>query len=369
MAVFRFIAGTGIGGEYSAINSAIDELIPSHYRGRVDIAINGTYWAGAALGAGANLYLLSDHVPSGLGWRLGFFIGPLIGLAIIGLRRHIPESPRWQMTHGYEEEAERTVDDIERRVRDEGGKISEVDESKAIDVVPQKWIPYPELARIFLKQYPRRTVLGFTMMATQAFLYNAIFFTYALVLQHFFGVSKSGTAYYFIPFAIGNLVGPLVLGPLFDTVGRRRMIALTYLTSGVLLAVSAELFRTGSLNAQTQTALWCVIFFFASAGASSAYLTVSEIFPLELRGQAISFFFSIAQIFGAIAPSIYGHLIGGQNNAHPDRYPLAIGYFIGAGVMVVGGVVSWFLAIDAERQSLEDIAEPLSVTRARQAQT
>ncbi len=360
LAAFRFIAGVGIGGEYSAINSAIDELIPSHFRGRVDIAINGTYWAGAALGASANLYLLSDAVPKGLGWRLGFFLGPVIGLLIIGLRRHIPESPRWQMTHGYQDEANRTVDEIEQRVAAEGHRLPEVDEKKAIDIVAQKWIPYPELARTFLRKYPRRTVLGFTLMATQAFLYNAIFFSYALVLQHFFNISEAHTSYYFLPFALGNLAGPLLLGPLFDTVGRRKMISGTYLLSGVLLAVSAWLFGGGHLDATTQTVFWCVIFFFASAGASSAYLTVSEIFPLELRGQAISFFFSIAQVFGAIATSLYGHLIGGANNSNPDRGPLTAGYYLGAGVMVVGGIVAAFLAIDAERKSLEDIADPMS---------
>jgi MFS family permease len=360
LAIFRFVAGVGIGGEYSAINSAIDELIPSHYRGRVDIAINGTYWGGAALGACANFYLLSDRVPESLGWRIGFFIGPVLGLLIIGLRRHIPESPRWQMTHGFEEEAERTVDDIEERVRNDGHELKSVDDAKSIEIVPQKWIPYPVLARTFLKRYPRRTALGFTLMATQAFLYNAIFFSYALVLQHFFHVSKSHTSYYFIPFAIGNLLGPLLLGHLFDTVGRRKMISGTYLFSGALLAVSAYLFGAGHLNATTQTIFWCVIFFFASAGASSAYLTVSEIFPLELRGQAISFFFSIAQVFGAIATSLYGHLIGGANNANPDRGPLTGGYYLGAAVMIIGGVVALFLAIDAERKSLEEIADPMS---------
>ncbi len=360
LAAFRFIAGVGIGGEYSAINSAIDELIPSHYRGRVDIAINGTYWGGAALGAAANLYLLSDSVPSHLGWRIGFFIGPVLGLLIIGLRRHIPESPRWQMTHGLQDEANATVDSIEEHVRHSGRELPEVDERKAIDIVPQHWLPYRELFRIFFKTYPRRTALGFFLMSTQAFLYNAIFFSYALVLQSFFHVSKAHTSYYFLPFAIGNLLGPLLLGPLFDTVGRRKMISGTYLLSGALLAVSAWLFGGGHLSATTQTVLWCVIFFFASAGASSAYLTVSEIFPLELRGQAIAIFFSIAQGFGAIATSLYGHLIGGANNAHPDRGPLTFGYYLGAGVMVLGGVVALFLAIDAERKSLEDIADPLS---------
>src|SRR3954447_7637778 len=363
--IFRFLAGMGIGGEYAAINSAIDELIPSHYRGRVDIAVNGTYWAGAAIGATANLYLLSDRVPENIGWRIGFFIRPGLGLLIIGLRPDIPEKPRWQMTQGYEEEADRTVDEIEERLTAEGHELKPVDERKAIDIVPQKWIPYPELARTFLKRYPRRTVLGFSLMATQAFLYNAIFFSYALVLQHFFGVSKAHTSYYFLPFAIGNLLGPLLLGPLFDTVGRRKMISGTYLLAGVLLTISAALFGAGHLNATTQTIFWCVIFFFASAGASSAYLTVSEIFPLELRGQAISFFFSIAQIFGAIATSLYGHLIGGANNANPARGPLTFGYFLGAVVMILGGIVAAVLAVNAERKSLEDIADPM--TRARPA--
>ena len=360
--VFRFLAGAGIGGEYAAINAAIDELIPSHYRGRVDIAINGTYWAGAALGAGANVYLLSSHVPTDLGWRISFFIGPVIGLLIIGLRRTIPESPRWLMTHGRNDEAERIVDGIEERVRAEGIDLDDVPEDKAIEVRENHHIGYIEITKIFFGKYPRRSILGFTMMATQAFLYNAIFFTYALVLEHFYGVAKGSTSYYFFPFAIGNLLGPLLLGHLFDTVGRRKMITLTYGLSGALLLVSAFLFKAGTLNATTQTAIWCVIFFIASAGASSAYLTVSEIFPLELRGQAISYFFAIAQgIGGSAAPSIFGHLIGGQNNSHPDRTPLSWGFAIGGVIMIIGGIVASFLAVDAERRSLEDIAEPLSL--------
>jgi len=361
LAIFRFVAGLGIGGEYSAINSAIDELIPSHYRGRVDIAVNGTYWGGAALGAAANLYLLSNSFPSATwGWRIGFFLGPVIGLVIIGLRRHIPESPRWQMTHGYEEQAESTVDEIEDRVRADGHELPDVDDRKAINIVPQKWIPFPELLRIFFGKYRQRTILGFTLMATQAFLYNAIFFSYALVLQKFFNVSDSHTSYYFLPFAVGNLLGPLLLGHLFDVVGRRKMISGTYLISGVLLAISAWLFGAGHLSATTQTIFWCVIFFFASAGASSAYLTVSEIFPLELRGQAIAVFFSIAQIFGAIATSLYGHLIGGAHVQNPHRGPLTFGYFLGAAIMIIGGLVAAGLAVNAERRSLEEVADPLS---------
>jgi MFS family permease len=372
--ILRFIAGTGIGGEYTAINSAIDELIPSHYRGRVDIAVNGTYWAGAALGAAANLYLLSSRVPENIGWRIGFFIGPAIGIAIIFLRRTIPESPRWLMTHGREEEAERTVDDIEARVEADGVSLEPVPEGKALEITAAGDISYLQMAKIFFGQYPRRSLLGFSMMVTQAFLYNAIFFTYALVLQHFYGVSKAHTSYYFFPFAIGNLLGPLLIGHLFDTVGRRKMILLTYGVSGVLLLISAYFFHAGLLNATTQTVFWCVIFFFASAGASSAYLTVSEIFPLELRGQAISFFFALSQgAGGVVAPYLFGHLIGGSDNPHPDRTPLSWGYVIGAVIMIAGGVIAWFFGVNAERQSLEDIAVPLSaakppVTRPRLAE-
>jgi MFS family permease len=209
---------------------------------------------------------------------------------------------------------------------------------------------------VFFKKYPRRTFLGITMMVTQSFLYNAIFFTYALVLENFYGISKSGTSLYFFPFAIGNLLGPLLLGHLFDTWGRRRMIFGTYTVAGVVLLVSAFLFHAGSLSATTHTIFWCVSFFFASAGASSAYLTVSEIFPLEVRGQAISYFFAVAQAAGATAPAIYGALIGDAK----DRTPLFWGYVIGAVIMIFGGLVAWFFGVNAEGQSLEDVADPLT---------
>ncbi|KQQ20528.1 MFS transporter [Rathayibacter caricis DSM 15933] len=360
LAVFRFFAGMGIGGEYAAINSAIDELIPSKYRGRVDIAINGTYWGGAALGSAANLFFLNDEIfAENVGWRLGFFLGPILGLAIIYLRRHIPESPRWLMTHGREEEAERTVDEIERRVQNEGGVLEPVDDAKAITVKATESIPFRTIARVLIRQYPKRTLVGATMMVTQSFLYNAIFFTYALVLENFYGVEQSAVSYFFFPFAIGNLIGPLVLGHLFDVWGRRKMIFLTYGVSGAVLALSAVLFSMDVLTATTQTILWCVSFFFASAGASSAYLTVSEIFPLELRSQAISYFFTLGQIAGAIAPTLYGVLIGDGS----DRGPLTIGYFVGAAVMIVGGVVALVFGVDAERRSLESITEPLSTVR------
>ncbi|HEY6539129.1 MAG TPA: MFS transporter [Candidatus Dormibacteraeota bacterium] len=356
--LFRFVAGLGIGGEYSAINSAIDELIPSRYRGRTDIAINGTYWFGAMIGSAASLIFFNpSFLPVNLGWRLAFFIGPVLGVIMIFLRRSIPESPRWLMTHGRYREAEKTVDDIEARVEKSGVKLTKVPESKAIEIRATGSISYRQIASTMLREYPSRSFLGFSMMVTQSFLYNAIFFTYALVLTHFYSIPKDATAYYFFPFAAGNLLGPLLLGGLFDSVGRRKMILLTYGLSGLLLAGSGVLFDEGVLTAFTQTALWCVVFFFASAGASSAYLTVSEIFPLELRAQAISFFFAISQLVGGTAaPTLFAALIG---NGHHTG-PLSIGYFFGGAIMLAGGLVAWFFGVNAERQSLEDVAPPLS---------
>jgi MFS family permease len=356
--LFRFLAGMGIGGEYASINSAIDELIPSRYRGRVDIAVNGTYWAGVAVGAAVSLLLLDRALlPVDVGWRFGFLLGPVAGLVIIFLRRAIPESPRWLMTHGRDAEAERVVDEIEDRVRREGVHLDPVPESRALEVTGRGVVSYLQIARTMLREYPSRSFLGFSMMVTQAFLYNSIFFTYSLVLAHFYHVGQDRLGLYFFPFAAGNLAGPLLLARLFDTVGRRRMILLTYATSAILLAISGWLFDQGALTAVTQTVFWCVIFFFASAGASSAYLTVSEIFPLELRGQAIALFFAISQLAGGVAaPTIFGALIG----AGTDRGPLTVGYLFGAAVMLSGGLIAWFFGVDAEGRSLEDIATPLS---------
>jgi MFS family permease len=363
--VLRFAAGMGIGGEYAAIHSAIDELIPSHYRGRVDLAISGTYWGGAAMASAAQiLFLNTDIFSQNIGWRLGFFLGPLIGLAIFPLRKHIPESPRWMMTHGQEEEAEKVVDEIEARVTASGKQISDVPETEATEVKPHPPVTYRKIVEVMIKQYPSRTILGFTLMTTQSFLYNAIFFTYALVLGTFYDVDSGTIPYFFFPFAVGNLFGPLLLGPLFDTIGRRKMIGGTYVVSGVLLAITGYLFYADVLSAITQTILWCVIFFIASAAASSGYLTVSEIFPLELRGQAIAFFFAISQFFGGvIAPWLFGQLIGNGNS----RGPLFGGYLLGAALMIAGGFVAFFLGVDAERKSLESIAKPLGVVRTRVA--
>jgi MFS family permease len=352
----RIIAGMGIGGEYAAINSAIDEMIPARYRGRVDIAVNGTYWAGAFLGTVVTLYAL-NHITTTLGWRVAYLVGPVLALVIIFVRRNLPESPRWQIMHGRAREAEASIAEIEQDVAHTKGTLPPVDQSRELEIRPTEQIGYLALLRSLFKHYPSRAIYGGTLMITQSFLYNAIFFTYGLVLQFFFHVSPGSTPYYFMAFCAGNLLGPLTIGRLFDTIGRRKMISGTYLLSGVLLVITAQLFKAGVLNAVTQTLCWTVIFFFASAGASAGYLTVSEIFPLEVRAKAIAVFFAIAQCFGSLGSHLYGHLIG--NGKDPNA--LYGGYLLGAGAMILGGVVAAFLAVDAEGKSLEDIAKPLSV--------
>jgi MFS family permease len=354
----RFIAGMGIGGEYAAINSAIDELIPGRYRGATDIAVNGTYWGGAILGTLGSLLFL-NVIGLSLGWRLAFLIGPVLGMVILLVRRNLPESPRWLIMRGREQEAEANIRAIEREVEEAGHTLEPVGDDKAIEIKPANRTGYLTLIRVLFKRYPGRSTLGASLMITQSFLYNAIFFTYTIVLTKFYGISAAHAPYFLIAFAVGNLVGPLTIGRLFDSVGRRFMITLTYILSGILLAITAVLFQQHVLSATTQTIAWCVIFFFASAGASAAYLTVSEIFPLEVRAQAIAVFFAIAQCFGALGPVFYGHLIGNGSN----RTMLFVGYLIGAGVMVAGGLVEAVLGVNAERKSLEDVAEPLSVVR------
>ncbi|MCW5807104.1 MAG: MFS transporter [Deltaproteobacteria bacterium] len=371
--ITRFFAGMGIGGEYAAIHSAIDELTPARYRGRVDIAIAGTYWGGAMLAAGVQYILLDTAIiPANWGWRGALLLGPIIGFAIWPLRKYIPESPRWQLAHGRAAEAEATVDAIEAQLRAKGIELAPVDPAHAIAIRPQAPVSAFVVGKLLAQKYLRRFVLGLTLMITQSFLYNAIFFTYVLILEHIYGVPSGSTAYYFFPFAAGNLIGPLVLGRWFDTIGRRTMIALTYCSSALLLGLSAYLFQAGVLTAQTQTILWCVIFFIASAAASSAYLTVSEIFPVEMRAQSISLIFAIAQGFGALGAALFGSIvasatheamIGGKVTLVLDDVgPLALGYAGAALLMFVGGLVAWRLGVDAEQRSLEDIAAPLGAT-------
>jgi MFS family permease len=352
----RFIAGSGIGGEYAAINSAIDELIPANFRGRVDIAVNGTYWGGAMLGTLGTLLVLNNLSP-GVSWRVAFLLGPVLAFVILFVRRNLPESPRWQLMHGHAEEAERSIRSIEEEVRKRGHELEDVPEDRAIEIRPTERRGFLALAWVLFRNMPRRSVLGASLMVTQAFLYNAIFFSYALVLSTFYGIPASSVPWYFLAFAAGNLLGPLTIGRLFDTIGRRPMIAGTYILSGVLLALTAVLFNAQVLTVTTQMIAFSVIFFFASAGASAAYLTVSEIFPVEIRAQAIAVFFAIAQAFGAFGAWFYPHLVG------QDRGALFVGYLIGAGVRAFGGTIAAFLGVAAERKSLEDVASPLSLVR------
>lgn len=349
----RFLTGMGIGGEYAAINSAIDELIPAKYRGRVDVAINGSFWVGAALGSLLTIPLLDPNVvdPS-WGWRAAFGLGAVLAVGILVVRRHVPESPRWLFIHEREEEAERIVRDIERTVSEESGnQLHDVDET--ITIRQRKTISLPLIAKTVFTLYPRRTILCFSLFVGQAFLYNAFFFTYGDTLTTFLDVKQTG--WYLAIFAASNFIGALVLSPLFDTVGRVKMIAGTYLLSGVLLAVAGTML--GSLSAVTLTLFGAVIFFFASAGASAAYLTASEIFPMETRALCIAFFYAIGTAVGGITgPLLFGRLIDGADAITG----IAPGYFLGAALMIAGGVVEIFLGVKAEGQSLEDIAQPLT---------
>jgi MFS family permease len=354
-ALFRFLTGAGIGGEYTAINSAIQELIPARMRGWTDLVINGSFWIGAATGAAGSLILLDPHVFGiDVGWRVAFGIGAALGLVILYLRRFVPESPRWLLTHGRADEAARVVAEIEARVAAEKGPLLPPDRSIAVRF--RTHTPIKVMLHTILVMYRRRAVLGFTLMVTQAFFYNAIFFTYALILGTFYGVPPERVGLYIFPFALGNFLGPLVLGRLFDTIGRRRMIAATYGLSGVLLALTAILFERGLLDATTQTVCWSVIFFFASAAASAAYLTVSETFPLEVRAFAIALFFMLGTATGGIvAPWLFGALI-----ETGDPAGIAWGYHLGAALMLVGAATAWLIGVDAERKPLESVAKPLS---------
>jgi MFS family permease len=352
----RFLTGTGIGGEYAAINSAIDELIPAKYRGRVDVAINGSFWVGAAGGALLTIPLLDPKlVDPAWGWRLAFGFGAILAVGILVVRRHVPESPRWLFIHGRDEEAERIVREIEKTVIEETGK-SLPSVSETITIRQRRTISLAEIARTVFKLYPRRTILCFALFVGQAFLYNAFFFTYGDTLGTFFGVKQTG--YYIAVFAVSNFAGALLLSPLFDRIGRVPMIAGTYILSGVLLAIAGMVL--GDLNAVSLTVFGAAIFFFASAGASAAYLTASEVFPMETRALCIAFFYAIGTAVGGISgPLLFGKLIDDASQSR-DISAIAIGYFIGAALMVIAGIVEVVLGVKAEGQSLENIAKPLT---------
>jgi len=355
-ALFRFFTGAGIGGEYAAINSTIQELIPARVRGWTDLVINGSFWIGAAIGAGASIVLLNPtFIDPEFGWRLAFFIGGALGFLIFIMRFWLPESPRWLITHGRPDEADAIISSIENDMRRAGHELPPV-EGPPIRMKARRYTPLREVYRHLFVHQPQRTFVGFALMGAQAFFYNAIFFTYALVLTDFYGISANQVGWYILPFAAGNFLGPLLLGRLFDTIGRRPMIMLTYFMSGVLLAITGYLFAQELLSAREQTAAWMVIFFFASAAASSAYLTVSETFPLELRALAIAFFYAVGTgIGGAIGPWLFGVLIDTGS-----RTSLFGGYLLGAALMIGAAAVMWRWGIAAERKPLETVARPLS---------
>lgn len=356
-AIFRFITGMGIGGEYAAVNATIQELIPARKRGFTDLVINGSFWIGAAIGALAAVVVLDPAViDPEIGWRLAFVIGGVIGIGVLFLRRFIPESPRWLMTHGQPEEASRVVGQIEARVEHETGvPLPSVPPGRLRLRRHQGGWFLPSL-RVLAVDYRSRTVLGVALMGSQAFCYNAVLFTYALVLTRFYGVESRHVGWFILPFALGNFMGPLLLGRFFDTLGRRRMITTTYALSGILMAAVGWMFARGWLDATEQTLAWTVIFFFASAAASSAYLTVGETFPLEVRAVAISVFYALGTAAGGIAgPAVFGHLI--QTGSRDE---VLIGYLIGGGLMLGAAAVEWVLGVDAERRSLEEVAPPLS---------
>lgn len=359
--VARFFTGAGIGGEYAAINSAIDELIPARVRGQVDLVINGSYWLGAAIGAGSALFFLSDVFPTWLGWRVAFAAGAVLGLAILFVRRHVPESPRWLFIHGHEEEAERIVDEIERGVEQETGEeLSEPEDT--LTVRQRKAIPFRMIARTAFKLYPKRTVLGVALFVGQAFIYNGITFNLGTLLSTFFGVASGLVPVFIIIWALSNFMGPVLLGRFFDTVGRIPMIAGSYLGSALLTVPLGLLMMNGALNRWTFIGFIVLIFFLASAGASAAYLTVSEVFPMETRALAIAFFYALGTaIGGTVGPLLFGRLIGTEDAAY-----VAVGFFIAAGVMALGGVAEIFLGVRSEQANLEDIAQPLTASEAEE---
>ncbi len=345
--VLRLFAGAGIGGEYSAINSAIDELVPARIRGQIDLAINGSYWIGVGLGAGLTLVLLNHAiVPLAIGWRVAFGFGAILGLAILVIRRDVPESPRWLLLHGYVGKANETMKEIETRVGGPAGNFEPV-AMKVFGAVDLR-----HLAHTLLVRFRSRTILSISLMLSQAFLYNSIFFSYGMILTRFHHVDNGDVGLYIVPFAIGNFLGPVLLGRYFDRWGRRVMIPATYAASGILLTLTGVLFLDGQLNATTQAIAWSVVFFFASAAASSAYLTVSELFPVEIRGMAIAVFYAVGTLAGAVAPTLFGKIV---DTGEPIK--LFYGYALASGVMIAAAVIARVLGVDAEGKSLEALAE------------
>jgi MFS family permease len=356
--IFRVLAGAGIGGEYSAINSAIDELIPARMRGRVALAINSSWWLGTAAAAGLTVVLLNVLEPA-IGWRIGFGLGAILALGILFVRHLVPESPRWLLTHGRADEAEQVVEQIEAEVRKTHPNLPEP-EGEPLEIEQRESIGFVALSKHVIKEYPERGVLGLALMSSQAVLYNATLFGMVTLMTTFFHASADNAPLYIIPFAIGNLLGPWLLGPLFDSLGRKVMISSTYIVSGAILLLTAWLFNDGKLSALTLTICWSACFFFASAGASAAYLTVSEIFPMETRAMAIALFYACGTGIAIAAPWTFGKLI--ETGKVGD---VALAFVIGGVIMIIGGIVEIILGVEAARKPLEAVARPITAVRQR----
>lgn len=358
-ALFRFLTGAGIGGEYTAINSTIQELVPARVRGWTDLVINGSFWIGAAIGAAATIVLLDpDVLGYELGWRAAFLIGALLSIVIFFMRMWIPESPRWLVIHGRASEAEAIVAGIESKLVKQGYVLTEGPFPK-IRLHSRSHTPLREVATTLFRTQRQRTLVGLSLMAAQAFFYNAIFFTYALILTDFYDVPADHVGWYILPFALGNFLGPLLLGRLFDTIGRRIMLGFTYTVSGILLAGTGYLFASDVFSAESLTIAWMIIFFFASAAASAAYLTVSETFPLEIRALAIAFFYAVGTgVGGVVGPALFGALIETGSRAH-----VFAGYLFGALLMIIAGAIALRFAVAAERKPLETVARPLAMAK------
>lgn len=358
-ALFRFLTGAGIGGEYTAINSTIQELVPARVRGWTDLVINGSFWIGAAIGAAATIVLLDpDVLGYELGWRAAFLIGALLSIVIFFMRMWIPESPRWLVIHGRASEAEAIVAGIESKLVKQGYVLTEGPFPK-IRLHSRSHTPLREVAKTLFRTQRQRTLVGLSLMVAQAFFYNAIFFTYALILTDFYDVPADHVGWYILPFALGNFLGPLLLGRLFDTIGRRIMLGFTYTVSGILLAGTGYLFASDVFSAESLTIAWMIIFFFASAAASAAYLTVSETFPLEIRALAIAFFYAVGTgVGGVVGPALFGALIETGSRAH-----VFAGYLFGALLMIIAGAIALRFAVAAERKPLETVARPLAMAK------
>jgi MFS family permease len=346
----RALTGAGIGGEYTAITSAIDELIPARVRGAANLMIGATFWLGVILGSLVAVATLSDSL-LGLryGWRIAMLSGIPIALVVLYLRRYLPESPRWLLTRGRSTEAEAIVIQIEAAVASETGLLPVV--TKTVTILPTTINPLRKLSLLLHKKHRGRAVLCLGLTMAQSFFYNSVFFSSTLILLRFYGVSPAHAGVLFLPIAFTNFFGPIVMGRLFDSIGRRTMISLNFILTGLVFGTSSVLFLHGHLSTTAQVAWWTASFFFASAAAGSAYLTTSELFPQQIRASAIAVFYALGTLLGGVlGPAVFGSLLN-----KGARTPIFYGFLASASVMVCAGIAQAIWGVVAERKPLEEI--------------